>query len=164
MFKKIAFYFSIVVFILLVLLGFGYLSQRNSKPLGEVNGVDAEPDYYNLGEVSLYGGVVTKEYAIANETDSKIKLRKIATSCMCTKAKLISSSSETKFFGMEHSGDKNALLNLVLNPGESARVVVEFDPGAHGPQGVGSFERIVWLTFSDPAGIKELKFDGVVIP
>ena len=43
------------------------------------------------------------------------------------------------------------------------KVAVNFDPAAHGPQGTGPFDRVVILTFSDPAGVKELTFNGTVV-
>ena len=62
---------------------------------------------------------------------------------------------------MEGHGDANPAVNLELKAGETAKVVVNFDPAAHGPQGTGAFDRIVWLYFSE--GVKELKFNGEVI-
>lgn len=129
----------------------------------QLEGIEANPEFYDLGEVTLNGGLVTKEYEIKNTSGQALKLKKIATSCMCTQAKVSVNGRETKFFGMEHGMDKNPPITFEIASGEMAKVTVTFDPAAHGPQGVGPFERIVWLTFSDPAGIKELKFNGTVV-
>jgi hypothetical protein len=51
------------------------------------------------------------------------------------------------------------VLGLEINPEQTALVIINFDPAAHEPQGVGFFDRIVLLTFSNPAGIKESKFN-----
>ena len=133
------------------------------EPTVEAVGIELNPEYFGLGEVDINGGVVKREYEVKNVTDGTIKLKKLATSCMCTQAKVIVGDKETKFFGMEGHGDKNPPVNMEIAAGETAKVYVEFDPAAHGPQGVGPFDRIIWLTFSDPAGIKELKFDGTVV-
>ena len=147
-------------------LGILFLSnQKTEVPItAQVQGLSASPEYFDLGEVGINGGLVRREYEIKNMTDKTLKLKKITTSCMCTKAKVVVGDEETKFFGMEGMGDKNAPVNLDLPAQESAKVVAEFDPAAHGPQGVGPIDRSVFLTFSDPVGIKELKFNGVVIP
>lgn len=129
----------------------------------QASGIEASPEAYDLGDVDINGGLVTKEYEIKNISGQVLKLKKIATSCMCTEAKVSLGERETKFFGMEHGMDKNPPVSFEIPPGETAKVTVRFNPAAHGPQGVGPFERMIWLTFSDPAGIKELKFSGTVV-
>lgn len=106
---------------------------------------------------------MVKTYEVKNVSGNTLKLKKIATSCMCTKAKIKIGDRETRFFGMEGHTDKNPSVNLEFPKDAVATVIVEFDPAAHGPRGVGPFERIVYLTFSDPAGVKELKLSGTVI-
>lgn len=128
-----------------------------------VEGIVASPEFYDLGEVPINAGIVTKEYEIKNVSNTTLKLKKIATSCMCTKASFEIGDKKTKFFGMEGHGDRNPPVNIEIPAGASGKVVVQFDPAAHGPQGVGPFERSVFLTFSDPVGIKELKFNGRVV-
>mgnify|MGYP000250599227 CR=1 FL=1 len=132
----------------------------NKQP---IEGIEVEPSYYDLGEVPLNGGIITKEYQIKNSTTNSLKLKRIATSCMCTKASFEMGDKKTNFFGMEGHGDRNPPLNIEIPAGATAKVIVQFDPAAHGPQGVGSFDRSVYLIFSDPTGIKELKFSGTVI-
>ena len=158
-----------VMFILLFVLAF-WLVGRAQKPAEEglsansqIAGLVANPEFFDLGQVPINGGIVTKEYEVKNATDKKMKLRKIATSCMCTTASIKIGEKETKYFGMEMHTDKNPVLNMEVNSGEIARVTVKFDPAAHGPEGVGPFDRIVWLYFSDPTGVKELKFSGKVV-
>jgi len=129
----------------------------------EIEGLEINPISYQLGDVPINGGIVTKEYEIKNTTGQTLKLKKITTSCMCTQAKVVVGEEETRFFGMEHGMDKNPTISFEINSQETGKVVVTFDPAAHGPEGVGPFERIVWLNFSDPAGVKELKFDGSVV-
>ncbi len=155
-----------IVFTLL-LIGGGVVLLSNSKTdtavTAQVEGLEVNPESYDLGDVPINGGVITKEYDVKNTTDKVLKLKKIATSCMCTKAKVTIGEKKTKLFGMEGMGDSNPPVNLELKAGEVAKVTAIFDPAAHGPQGVGPIDRTVMLTFSDPVGIKELKFKGVVV-
>jgi hypothetical protein len=135
----------------------------NNEPLGQVEGIETSPEDYDLGNVPINGGIVTKEYEIKNTTDAPMTLGKIVTSCMCTEAKVSLGDHETRFFGMEHPGDKNPPINFEIPPGETAKVTVNFDPAAHGPQGVGPFDRVVSLIFKEPVGTKELTFKGAVV-
>lgn len=145
------------------LLG-GETEEVEGIPVSQVEGVGATPEVYELGDVPINGGIVTREYEVKNTTEKTLKLKKIATSCMCTQASVRIGDDQSRFFAMEHVMDKNPPVNMELPAGEKALVTVNFDPAAHGPQGVGPFERIVWLTFSDPAGVKELKLKGTVVP
>lgn len=149
-------------FLLIVGLAF-LLGGKEEAVLGDISSVQIIPGFYELGNVSINGGVVTKEYEVKNTTENTMKLKKIATSCMCTEAKIKVGDKETRWFGMEHPTDKNPPVNIEIAPNEIAKVTVNFDPAAHGPQGVGPFDRIVMLTFSDPSGVKELKFNGTVV-
>lgn len=137
--------------------------QVNEQAQSEVLGIKVTPTSYDLGEVPIGGGIVTKEYSIKNTTDKTIKLKKIATSCMCTTASVDIGGKSTKFFGMEGYGDANPPVNIEIGNDQEAKVIVKFDPAAHGPEGTGPFDRVVWLTFSDPGGIKELSFSGTVV-
>lgn len=154
-----------MLFVLPILV-FGLLifktNQLNS-PLTEIKDLESIPLFYNLGDVSRTGGIISKEYVLKNTTDKPMNLYRITTSCMCTKAKVIVDGKETDFFSMESSGDQNVPVNLKIKPGQEVKVIFQFDPNAHGPKGVGLIDRSVSLIFSDPKGIKELKFSGNVI-
>ncbi|KKR62901.1 hypothetical protein A2210_00390 [Candidatus Woesebacteria bacterium RIFOXYA1_FULL_40_18] len=127
----------------------------------EVLGVSANPANYDLGDVPIKGGIITKEYEIKNATDADMELIKIVTSCMCTTASVKAESGETRFFAMEMGGDKNPFISLKVKKGETVKVTVKFDPAAHGPAGVGPIDRVVSLYFD--TGVKELTFKGVVV-
>ena len=160
---------GIIGFTLLSIVGIALLlgddgdTSENVQPLAQVAGIQISPETYTLGDVDINGGLVTKEYEVINDTDQMMKLKKIVTSCMCTEAKVSVGDKESKFFGMEHPTDRNPSINYEISPGEIAKVTVNFDPAAHGPQGTGPFDRVVTLTFSDPAGTKELTFNGNVV-
>lgn len=162
----------IVTFGITILLIFGFILLQgkgntwvaeDKEVLGDAEGVEVNPGNYELGEVSINGGLVTKEYEVKNTSEKTLILKKITTSCMCTKASFEIGDIATKFFGMEGHGDKNPSVNVEIGAGATGKAIVRFDPAAHGPQGVGPVDRSVFLTFSDPAGIKELKFNGVVV-
>jgi hypothetical protein len=167
MFKDMKLFLIVVGISVLLLVGLAFLSKGSSaeEPVisGPAQGIEASPEFYELGNVPINGGLVVKEYEIKNTTDREVNLKKIVTSCMCTKAAFEVAGQKTKFFGMEGMGDRNPGVNVKIGPGQSGKVEVRFDPAAHGPQGVGPIDRSVYLTFSDPAGVKELKFKGVVV-
>jgi hypothetical protein len=152
----------------LLIIGFVYLQggkETNEPPqsLAQVAGIQINPEHYELGNIDLDGGLVTKEYEVVNDTDQTMNLQKIVTSCMCTQAKVSLGDKESRYFGMEHPGDRNPSVNYEIPSGGNAMVTVNFDPAAHGPQGTGPFDRVVTLTFSEPAGVKKLTFNGTVV-
>ena len=166
--KDIKIFIGIIGFTVLLIVGLAYWQGGNdtneqTQPLAHVAGVQISPETYELGDVDLNGGLVTREYKVKNDTDQTMKLKKIVTSCMCTQAKVSVGDKGSRFFDMEHPGDRNPPINYEIPPGGNAKVTVNFDPAAHGPQGVGPFERVVTLTFSEPAGVKELTFNGTVV-
>ena len=151
---------------ILVIIGVAFLLSKNSQsqaetPSEDISGLTVSPESYELGDVAINGGIVSKDYEVENSTSGKLTLKKIATSCMCTTASIQIGDKTTKFFGMEGHGDANPPVNLEIPAGQKAKVTVKFDPAAHGPEGVGPFDRIVWLYFAQ--GTKELTFNGVVV-
>ncbi len=167
--NDIKMYVAVIGITMLIVFGFALsqgsknTNETSTQSLAQVAGIQISPETYELGNVELNGGLVTKEYEVKNDTDQTMKLKKIVTSCMCTEAKVSVGDKESKFFGMEHPTDRNPSINYEIPPGESAKVTVSFDPAAHGPQGTGPFDRVVTLTFSEPAGIKKLTFNGTVV-
>lgn len=164
--KKVLMLGGVITLVVLI----GGIALVNSRPtesqvLSPIGAdvVEANPTEYDLGEVPMKDGEVTREYRIKNTTDKPLKIKKIVTSCMCTRAKVAIGERESRLFGMEGHGDRNPPVNMELPAGQEALVTAVFDPAAHGPSGVGPFDRVVTLTFSDPAGVVELKFKGVVI-
>ncbi len=126
-----------------------------------VQGVSADTESIDIGKVTYGGGIVSKVYEIKNDTGRDIELKKIVTSCMCTKARVKFMDKTTKFYAMEMNGDKNPIINYDFPAGSSATVEFNFDPAAHGPAGIGPIDRVITLYFD--AGYKELKFNGEVV-
>jgi hypothetical protein len=159
---------TIALFIGAVILMSGTSSEGTSAPGGDrfvsnvqAQGLSASPDSIDIGKVSYGGGIVSKVYEIQNTTGDMMKLRKIVTSCMCTKARVQFDDKTTKFYSMEMNGDKNPIINYDFQAGSSAKVEFNFDPAAHGPAGIGPVDRVITLYFD--GGFKELKFSGEVV-
>lgn len=166
--KDIKIFTGLIVFSFLVVIGTAFLKSdkgtKQEKVLSaRIQNLEVNPTSYDIGNIKMKDGNVIKTFNVTNTSDYPVKLKRIATSCMCTKAKVKTGNNETKEFGMEGAGDKNPPVNLELQPGQTAIVTAIFDPAAHGPKGVGPFNRSVYLYFSDPVGMKELKFNGTVI-
>lgn len=163
--KDLKIVFAIISAFAILVVGAAFLvgGRKNQGKPSEVLGIEATPKTHDLGSVPIQGGIVSKTYEIKNTTPKTLKLKKLATSCMCTTAAIKIGDKTTKFFGMEGHGDANPPVNLELASGERGEVLVNFDPAAHGPEGTGPFDRAVWLTFTDPVGVKELTFSGTVV-
>ena len=154
---------SILVTFLLIIGFIFFASNKKEVVLTEIQNIEVKPSSYDLGNVPLNGGNVSREYEVINMSENPIKIKKLATSCMCTQAKVSIDGNESSFYGMEHPGDKNPPINIEIPAGKSAKVTTTFDPAAHGPTGTGPFNRTVVLTFTQPDGIKELTFSGTVV-
>lgn len=100
---------------------------------------------YDWGTIDINGGIVSKSFTIENSGTTPLKLYDVKTSCMCTTAQLKTASNSSKKFGMH---EKNSSVFEVA-PGESAEVLVEFDPLFHGPSGVGPISRTVTMNTND---------------
>lgn len=109
--------------------------------------IEVEESSHDWGEIDIDGGVVTRTFKLANSGDSTLKLFDVKTSCMCTTAQLLTDSSSSRKFGMH---EKSASVFEVA-PGETAELLVEFDPMFHGPSGVGQISRQVNMQTNDPS-------------
>lgn len=96
---------------------------------------------YDWGTIDINGGTVSKSFAVENKGSTPLKLYDVKTSCMCTTAQLKTAGQTSKKFGMH---EKNSSV-FEVNPGETAELIVEFDPAFHGPSGVGPISRTVTM-------------------
>ena len=103
--KEAKILFGSLIFTFLLIVGLSFLLSGSDTMPEEVKGVEADPASYEMGEVPIDGGIVTREYSITNETGEELILRKLATSCMCTEAKIVKQGEETSYYGMEHATD-----------------------------------------------------------
>ncbi len=124
--KKIFLALAIIV----VVVGGIYAAKALKKePLGPI--ISLTPLKNDLGTV-IYGDVATYTIKATNLGDMNLIIRKISTSCGCTKAKI----EET---------DK------VIAPGKSADIAVSFDPAVHKDDtDVGELVRIIYINSNDP--------------
>lgn len=162
--KKTKFIFGLL-FVLLTISSVIYLYFNYNLELTGSRNQSLENRDQELGEISMADGVKEISFIYKNTSGKDINLNELYTSCMCTKAKIIVGENQSGFAGMKghKSGLKPINPNMTLKPGEVAQLAVEYDPNAHGPDGVGPMTRTVYLgTDSQEQQIK-FNFSGVVI-
>ena len=101
--------------------------------------------FYDFGTISMKDGLVSHIFKVKNSSDKDIVVKKVSTSCMCTSAYIESVGGEKGPFGMEGMGYVPSA-NEVIKTGESRDIKVVYDPNAHGPAGVGTIDRLIYLT------------------
>lgn len=139
-------------------------TEASESPLAQVvGGLAVSPQPFDVGEVPYNGGIKRFKFKMKNETGNDLKLIRITTSCMCTQAAIKVGDKATDFFGMDMYGAGNPKIDVTLAAGSESELLVSFDPTAHGPQGIGPFDRSIRLEFADPAGYKDVLFNGTVI-
>lgn len=118
---------------------------------------------WDFGAVSMKNGIATKEIRVTNPTENPITVTRMETSCMCTTVQLVHENGrESPVNGMPGHGG-GAAVSEILAPGEEARLLVRFDPNAHGPSATGPISRTVTIQ-TDSADQKNmtLRFSGNV--
>ena len=125
----------------------------------------SEEKSFDFGSVSMAQGKVNHSFTVRNSGESQIKITKIYTSCMCTEATLVNGNSRKGPFGMPGHDGLSSQINEVVNPGKEIHIEVVVDPTAHGPQGTGLAQKIVYIeTDSAINPILELELDINVTP
>ncbi|MCR4310954.1 MAG: DUF1573 domain-containing protein [Candidatus Taylorbacteria bacterium] len=120
-----------------------------SHPAKAESQLVAQETLYDFGTISMKNGLATKEFTVANPTDTDVTVRTLLTSCMCTNAYLVKPNGAVKGpFGMPGMGYVPPV-NERIKAGESRVIRVVYDPNAHGPAGVGRIDRFVILTEED---------------
>lgn len=158
---------SIIVGIL-VLGGLIWIARPDGKNTestkAEVNGklIVEETSNYDFGTISMAAGNVTKVFKIKNASTDTVTISKIYTSCMCTTATLTKGDQRFGPYGMPGHG-AIPRIDQIVNPSEEATVEVVFDPGAHGPAGVGRIQRAITIETNAGQPI-ELQFAAFVTP
>lgn len=142
------------------------LSSSNSSNANNIQSkasvlVASETDW-DFGRISMAKGIVQKIYVVKNDTTEPIIVNKVYTSCMCTRATLVVGERRAGPFGMPGHASIPTI-NEAIQPGEEASVEVVFDPAAHGPAGVGSIARTVYVE-SEDGGKLSLNFKAEVTP
>ncbi|HEY4499544.1 MAG TPA: DUF1573 domain-containing protein [Candidatus Paceibacterota bacterium] len=151
----------LVLGVIVVWFGTNNAGTPVSQGEGEVLLASAE-SAFDFGAISMAAGKVRHQFTVTNPTAETVTVAKMYTSCMCTEAKLIIGNKERGPFGMPGHGVVPKINQQIL-PGEKVAVEVEFDPAAHGPAGVGTIERSVYLEQSNGAPL-ELRISARVTP
>ena len=100
---------------------------------------------HDWGEIGIDDGEVETVFEIKNEGLSPLQLHDVITSCMCTTAQLVLGDKTSPAFGM-HSKSNYV---MEVPAGETARLIVVFDPAFHGPNGVGAISLQIEVQTND---------------
>jgi hypothetical protein len=96
---------------------------------GDFPKIEISPGFFDFGEIR-YGDVVSYGFKVKNSGQETLEIRRVATSCACTTARI--------------SQDK-------LEPGEEAELLVSYDSAAMALHGSGREERIIYVRSNDSA-------------
>lgn len=164
--KKAIIIGAIIVIGLFALVWLGRNNQAAGPAVASNNGntgLVASESLYDFGTISMANGKVNKIFKISNPTNKDVTLATIVTSCMCTAAYVENGGRKKGPFGMVGHGGSVPPVNEVIKAGGSLGIKVVYDPNAHGPAGVGSIDRFVYLT--DAGGGKlQLEIKTFVTP
>lgn len=125
---------KIWVFLILIIIGllvYGYFKAIPSPEDQEENQpkIEAFPMSFDFGEIE-YNQIVEHSFRIRNSGKEVLEIKKLATSCACTTAKI--------------NKEK-------INPNEEAELLVRYDTGAmSGSHAKGRQERIIYIRSNDP--------------
>lgn len=117
---------------------------------------------FDFGSISMAKGKVQHKFVVQNLGSEPVVVSRMYTSCMCTVASIAKGGERLGPFGMQGHGFIPRM-NMEIAPGETAEVIVTFDPAAHGPAGVGTIARTVYLE-QDGADPLELNISATVTP
>lgn len=143
---------TIVIFAVIILT-IGNIGKNNASE-AKITNVDSVDSTYKLdktsfsfGKISQKDGNVETNFELTNTGSSDIYVKKLYTSCMCTKTQIVfSDGSKTSLNGMlGHGPDSDLLVEKSIKAGETVKVRAVFDPNAHGPAGVGFIKRNITL-------------------
>lgn len=150
---------KVILLIMLVsflILGGGIflVSKTSSSPQVEYSlsakAWTVESTSFDWGQIPMYNGLARKTFTIKNTGTDLLKLFNIKTSCHCTVARISIDGKESQNFGM--SGVSSWVGEV--KPGKEAKLIAEFDPAYHGPQGVGPITRFVSVETNDKGNQK----------
>lgn len=139
-----------IIVTILLLIGVVFVGSNAASTKEDVTAstqveLSVESNSHDWGTIDYDGGIVSKTFEIKNSGNTTLKLYDVKTSCMCTTAQLKTPESTSEKYGMhEKSGDV-----FSVQPGETAELLVEFDPAFHGPSGVGLVTRTVTMNTND---------------
>lgn len=124
----------IILIMIIIVLGIFFLGYIKAIPEAKNGGekkpkIEVTPDSYNFGDVK-YGEIVEYVFKVKNSGAEPLEIKRIATSCACTTAKI---SKE------------------VIAQSEEAELKVTYKTGEMGgSHGKGKQERIIYVKSNDP--------------
>jgi len=125
----------LVVVIIFAILGLALVGYVKAVPstknlIGPRPQIEIQPKYFDFGSVE-FGRVVSHSFKVKNVGNKVLEVKRIATSCACTSAKIIQGK---------------------IGPGEETELLVSYDTAAMGKSkhSRGRQERIVYLRSNDP--------------
>ena len=148
---------GLILTLLLIFGGVFFVSKTNnpaSLATSQTTQVSVDKTNFDWGTIGINDGKVQAEFDLKNSGPAPLQLANISTSCMCTTAQVMIEGKVSPYFGMHQ---KSSWMGQV-EPGKSARLVVEFDPAFHGPQGIGQITRQIVVETNDPDQ-KQLTFN-----
>ena len=131
---------------------------------GAANILTALETFYDFGTISMKNGNVSKVFKVTNNGTQDIKVPSVTTSCMCTTSYILDENGERgRPYGMPGHGGTVPKANAIVKAGGSLDIEVVYDPNAHGPAGVGTVDRFIYL--EDENGNKlQLEIKAKVTP
>lgn len=144
---------------------FAFSGGENKAVVGKTAGakISIPVSLKSVGNIPYSGGNLVETFSVKNVGDKNLEIANMTTSCMCTKAYLKQGSVKSEEFGMKGMTAPSSWKGII-KPGETADVVMDFDPTAHGPQGVGTVTRTLSFETNDPdKPYAEVGFSGTVI-
>jgi hypothetical protein len=107
------------------------------------------PKAYDLGNVSVSGGVVTTLVHLTNKGKTNLVIDDMETSCGCTSASIVYDGVEGPLFNMREHGNNPVGWSVSIRPGDTAILKVIYDPMVH-PDLRGTVTRLVTIYSNDP--------------
>lgn len=167
--KNLVFY-GVAITIIVVIAAWATVSNNNSTSDSKKLNVSADnvlviPEQkFDFGTISMEKGKVSHTFEVKNSGSNTVTIEKVSTSCMCTSASITDNTGKTfGSFGMSGHGNGPSKVDILVNPNETVKVEAIFDPAAHGPSGVGSINRSIYLETNSTQSPKiELQLNAVV--
>lgn len=144
-----------------IILGFAFNGEKKGSREAILS---AQEKSFDFGTVSMAKGKVSHTFEIKNNGKGNLNINNINTSCMCTSAVLDKNGKQSPSFGMAGMSHNPVFWSEELAPGETANLIVTFDPAAHGPSGVGLIDRSVFVFSNDLVGKTEFRIKANVTP
>jgi hypothetical protein len=160
--KKI---FGLVGVITLAILVLGIVFTNKTQPpeleqtaMAAVEVIDENS--HDWGKIDINGGNMEKTFQIKNNGEGDLEITNVKTSCMCTEARIAINGKNSPVFGMHTRSGWSG----VIEPGQTAEIIVVFDPLFHGPQGTGPITRLISFNTNDSENpTVEFKLTGNVV-